>query len=83
MANTFVQLNDTPSDYQFSANKFVRVSNDGTSLQFWDVNLDYLGDVQASLSYAPNTGDTLIFAADGKWRPVMAPQTSTTVLSSN
>ena len=69
MANTFVQLTDTPSSYDFSANKFARVNNAGDGIQFWDIELDYLADVQASLSYAPSVGDTLIWSADNKWRP--------------
>ena len=69
MANTFVQLTDTPSSYDFSANKFARVNSAGDGIQFWDIELDYLADVQASLSYAPSVGDTLIWSADNKWRP--------------
>ena len=69
MANTFVQLNDTPSDYQFGANKFVRVNNSGNALQFWDINLSDLADTRLTDGYEPTVGQTLQYAADGKWRP--------------
>ena len=69
MANTFVQLNDTPSDYQFGANKFVRVNSSGNALQFWDINLSDLADTRLTGGYEPTVGQTLQYAADGKWRP--------------
>lgn len=69
MANTLIDLNDTPSNYQFGQNKFLRVNSNGTGVQFWDIELDYLADVQATNAYAPSAGDTLIYSADNKWRP--------------
>ena len=69
MANTIVGLNDTPSSYSLSANKFLRVNSDANAVQFWDIQLDYLEDVQASGAYAPSVGQSLVYSADGKWRP--------------
>jgi len=69
MANTIIELNDTPSSYSLSANKFLRVNSAGTGVQFWDIQLGYLEDVQADGAYSPSAGDTLIFSADNKWRP--------------
>ena len=69
MANTIIGLNDTPSSYSLSANKFLRVNSDANAVQFWDIQLDYLEDVQASGAYAPSVGQSLVYSADGKWRP--------------
>jgi hypothetical protein len=69
MANTIIELNDTPSSYSLSANKFLRVNSDGNAVQFWDIKLDYLEDVEASNAYAPSVGQSLVYTADGKWRP--------------
>lgn len=69
MANTIIGLNDTPSSYSLSANKFLRVNSDANAVQFWDIQLDYLEDVQASGAYAPSVGQSLVYTADGKWRP--------------
>ena len=69
MANTFVQLTDTPSVYTGSTGKFVQVSGVDT-LIFNDIELNTLIDVQASGAYEPSTGDILSFTASGNWRPV-------------
>ena len=69
MANTIIGLNDTPSNYSLSANKFLRVNSDANAVQFWDIELDYLADVEASNAYAPSVGQTLVYSASGKWRP--------------
>ena len=68
MANTFVQLTDTPSVYTGSTGKFVQVSGVDT-LIFNDIELNTLTDVQASGAYEPSTGDILAFTASGNWRP--------------
>jgi len=69
MANTFIQLNDTPSDYTGSALKFVRVTA-SNSLTFSDADLDTLSDVNASGGYAPLGGEVLQWSsAAGEWRP--------------
>ena len=69
MANTIIDLNDTPSSYSLASNKFLRVNSDGNAVQFWDIALDYLQDVEASGAYAPSVGQSLVFTGDGKWRP--------------
>ena len=69
MANTIIGLNDTPSSYSLSANKFLRVNSDANAIQFWDIQLDYLEDVESSGAYAPSVGQSLVYSADGKWRP--------------
>jgi len=69
MANTIIELNDTPSSYSLASNKFLRVNSDGNAIQFWDIALDYLQDVEASGAYAPSVGQSLVYAGDGKWRP--------------
>ena len=69
-ANTFIELNDTPSNYVNSANKFVRVNSSADGIQFWFVKLTDLDDVQATGSYTPQGGQGLVYsAAAGKWRP--------------
>jgi len=70
MAETFLQLTDVlPSSYELATNKFVRVNNAGTGVQFWNVSLFDLEDVVATGAYAPSTGDGLVYHADGKWKP--------------
>ena len=69
MANTIIGLNDTPSSYSLSANKFLRINSDANAVQFWDIQLDYLEDVEASGAYAPSVGQSLVYSASGKWRP--------------
>lgn len=70
MANTFIDLNDTPSDYAGHGSKFVRVNADANALVFGFVELNDLADVQANLAYTPSGGQALIYSAGaGKWRP--------------
>lgn len=70
MANTFIDLNDTPSDYTGHGSKFVRVNADANALVFGFVELNDLADVQANLAYTPSGGQALIYSAGaGKWRP--------------
>jgi hypothetical protein len=69
-ANTFLELNDTPSSYGSSNNKFLRVNSAGDGVQFWFVNLDDLENVQSTGAYFPTNGQGLIYnAAAGVWRP--------------
>jgi hypothetical protein len=69
-ANTFLELNDTPSSYSGSANKFLRVSSAANTVQFWNVSLTDLEDVQALAPYHPQGGQGLIYnSAAGVWRP--------------
>ena len=70
MANTFIELNDTPSDYTGYGLKFVRINAAADSLVFGAVELNDLDDVQANLAYTPQGGQALIYSsAAGKWRP--------------
>lgn len=69
MANTFIQLNDTPGSYNLAANKFAKVNSAGDAIQFWEVYVTDLGDVSAQGAYAPSTGDALIYNSDGYWKP--------------
>ena len=70
MANTFIELNDTPSSFSGSALKFVRVTA-ANSLTFSDADLNAISDVEADGAYAPQTGQVLTYSAGaGKWRPV-------------
>lgn len=70
MANTFIELNDTPSDYAGSGSRFLRVNANASELVFGQVELNDLADVQANLAYTPSGGQALIYSsAAGKWRP--------------
>ena len=70
MANTFIDLNDTPSSYAGQGSKFVRVNAAANTLVFGFVELNDLADVQANLAYTPSGGQALIYSsAAGKWRP--------------
>ena len=69
MANTFIELNDTPSDYSGAALKFVRVSA-SNSLSFSAADIDALSDVETSGAYVPSVGQALTWTAGGKWRPI-------------
>lgn len=70
MANTFIDLNDTPSNYTGFGSRFVRVNASATELVFGQVELNDLADVQTNLAYTPSGGQALIYSAGaGKWRP--------------
>ena len=70
MANTFIELNDTPSDFIGQGLKFLRVNADANAVVFGPVEINDLTDVQANLAYAPQSGQALIYSsAAGKWRP--------------
>jgi hypothetical protein len=70
MANTFIELNDTPSDYLGQGLKFVRVGGTSDRLIFVNPVIDDLDDVQATDAYQPLGGQALIYSsAAGKWRP--------------
>lgn len=71
MANTFIQLNDVPSDYNGKALTFVRINAGETGVSFAGADLDSLDDVQASGAYAPAGQQILQYSAGAaKWRPV-------------
>lgn len=69
MADTFLQLTETPNSYNLAANKFVRVNNAADGIQFWNVTVPDLEDVDALGAYAPSTGDVLTYFSDNKWKP--------------
>lgn len=70
MANTFIELNDTPSDFTGYGLKFVRINAAADALVFGAIELNDLDDVQANLAYAPQGGQALVYSsAAGKWRP--------------
>jgi hypothetical protein len=70
MANTFIELNDTPSTYLGSGLRFARVNAAADSLVFGEVIINDLADVEASGAYIPSAGQALIYsAAAGRWRP--------------
>ena len=48
MANTLIELNDTPSDYSGKALTFLRVNANETGISFASAELDDLNDVQTS-----------------------------------
>lgn len=69
MANTFIELNDTPSSFDLAANKFAKVNSAGDAIQFWDVRLNDIDEIVAEGAYAPDVGESLIYHSDGKWKP--------------
>ena len=70
MANTFIQLNDTPSEYTGQDGKFLRVKAGG-GVSFAPADLNTLTDVEASGAYAPVGGQVLSWSAGaGEWRPL-------------
>jgi hypothetical protein len=69
MADTFLQLTETPNSFNASANKFVRVNSNADGIQFWNVSIPDLEDVDALGAYAPSTGDVLTYFSDNKWKP--------------
>ena len=70
MANTFIQLSDTPSDYSGKGLTFVRVKSDGSGLSFANADLNTLSDVNSSGGYTPQGGQILQYSsAAQEWRP--------------
>lgn len=70
MANTFIQLNDVPSNYSGNSLKFPRVKAEENGLFFAEINLDALVDVNASGAYTPSGGQILQYSsASNKWYP--------------
>ena len=70
MANTLIELNDTPSEYSGKALTFLRVNANETGISFASTELDDLNDVQTSGAYVPTGGQALIYSsAAGMWRP--------------
>lgn len=69
MANTFISLDDTPISYQGLGGRFLRVNFAEDAVTASNINLDSLDNVQANGVYAPQVGQTLVFHANGQWRP--------------
>ena len=70
MANTFIELNDTPSSLTGQGLKYLRVNGTGDQIIFVNPVLDDLADIQADGAYLPQGGQALIYSsAAGKWRP--------------
>ena len=68
---TFLDLTDSPSDYNGKALKFVRVNAGETALSIGGVELNDLSDINATGGYAPTDTQILQYsAAAGEWRPV-------------
>ena len=71
MANTIIELNDTPSSYAGHGLEFLKVNAGETGIVFAPAVLDSLSDVDASGGYAPLSGQVLSWSAGaGKWRPI-------------
>lgn len=70
MANTFIQLNDTPGQYTGKTQQFVRVNGAEDGLSFSHAELDTLIDTEVSGAYAPKGGQVLQWNAGvNRWRP--------------
>lgn len=70
MANTFIELNDTPSTYAGAGLRFVRANAAADKLVFGEVLINDIADVEANGAYAPSAGQALIYsAAAARWRP--------------
>lgn len=70
MANTFIQLNDTPGQFTGKSLQFVRVNGAENGLSFSNAELDSLIDTEVSGAYAPRGGQVLQWNAGvNKWRP--------------
>ncbi|MDA8897520.1 collagen-like protein [bacterium] len=68
---TFLDLTDSPDDYNGKALKFVRVNAGENALSIAGVELSDLSDVNASGGYAPTDTQILQYsAAAGEWRPL-------------
>ena len=68
---TFLDLTDSPSDYNGKALKFVRVNAGENALSIAGVELSDLSDVNASGGYAPTDTQILQYSsAAGEWRPI-------------
>ena len=68
---TFLDLTDSPSDYNGKSLKFVRVNAGENALSIAGVELNDNSDVDASGGYAPTDTQILQYSsAAGKWRPI-------------
>ena len=68
-ANTFITLNDVDIS-SLTAGKFLRVRPSGNvEISQYDITTDTLTDIETTGAYAPQTGQTLVYTAAGKFRP--------------
>ena len=68
-SNTIISLDDVDIT-TLAVGKYLRVRPSGNlEISQYDIPLDDLHDVESSGAYAPTTGQTLVYAADNKWRP--------------
>ena len=68
-ANTFVELNDTPSSYTSHGNKFLVVRGDESSLNFTNISMEKISDVNVTGAYVPVGGQVLQYSSGaGEWR---------------
>lgn len=66
----FTDLTDTPSSYAGEGLKGVRVNAAEDALEFFDVDLNSLSDVDLESAHVPIDGDVLMFdSASGRWIP--------------
>jgi hypothetical protein len=71
MANTFIQLDDTPVEYTGQAGQFTRVNGTQDGLLFSRIALDDLSDVTTSGAYTPFGGQILqYYSSTNTWRPI-------------
>jgi hypothetical protein len=69
-ANTFIELNDTPSSYTGHALKWLRVQPDEANIGFWNMELGFLTDIQITEAFLPQNNQALVYNSSvGKWRP--------------
>ena len=68
-ANTFVELNDTPSNYTGSGNKFLVVKGTEDALNFTVISMEKINDVNVTGAYLPQGGQVLQYSsAANEWR---------------
>lgn len=69
-APAFTDLTDTPSSYPGSELFLVRVNAAGTALEFFEIDLGDISDVDFSSPNVPADGDALVWdAGSGTWIP--------------
>ena len=68
MANTFIELNDTPSEYNTNETQFVITAGD--QVDFVTLSTNELVDVNTFGAYKPVNGQVLqYFGGANEWRP--------------
>ena len=68
-ANTFVELNDTPSNYTGAGNKFLVIKGDESAVNFTTISMEKINDVNVTGAYIPTGGQVLQYSSAGnEWR---------------